>query len=102
MWKGYGVALCKYYNCFLITCLNKWKINVKAYRPIIITGELREPVWLGYEPLHFSHRGNLLRKNFEFYKQYGWKEVSMNEYYWPVAKDGSLREEIIRWKYVNN
>lgn len=41
------------------------------------------PNWLGYEALHASHRSNLLRKNREWYGQFGWNEPADLQYFWP-------------------
>ena len=40
------------------------------------------PDWIGDERIHKSHRSNLLRKDGEFYKQYGWTEPTDIEYHW--------------------
>jgi hypothetical protein len=42
------------------------------------------PFWLGNEKLHSSHRSNLLRKNYQHYSQFGWKEPTNLPYWWPV------------------
>lgn len=42
------------------------------------------PPWLGDEGLHASHRSNLLRKNPDWYAQFGWLEPPTLEYVWPV------------------
>lgn len=48
-------------------------------------GNLREiPPWLGDEAFHASHRSNLLRKDAEFYSQFGWSESPDLPYVWPV------------------
>ncbi len=41
------------------------------------------PVWLGNEKLHSSHRANLLRKDPDYYGQYGWTEEPAEGYWWP-------------------
>ncbi len=41
------------------------------------------PDWLGDERVHSSHRSNLLRKDPEWYSQFGWKESDDIPYYWP-------------------
>ena len=43
---------------------------------------VQEPEWLGNEQFHASHRSNLLRKNFEFYSQFGWEEPTTLPYLW--------------------
>lgn len=44
------------------------------------------PPWLGDERFHSSHRAALLKKNFEWYSQFNWKEEPVINYYWPVRK----------------
>jgi len=38
-------------------------------------------VW-GFEPFHVAHRSNLLRKNFEWYSKFNWKESTDLNYIW--------------------
>lgn len=42
------------------------------------------PEWWGREDVHSSHRSVLLSKDFEFYSQYGWNELPVYQYVWPV------------------
>jgi len=42
------------------------------------------PPWLGWEPFHASHRSNLLRKDPDWYGQFGWEEPPNLSYVWPV------------------
>jgi hypothetical protein len=42
------------------------------------------PPWLGDESVHASHRSNLLRKDMEFYSQWGWTDPIDLPYVWPV------------------
>lgn len=48
--------------------------------------DLTMPPWLGDERLHSSHRGALLWKNHEYYKQFGWQDAPLLDYYWPLSK----------------
>jgi|TARA_R110000751_G_scaffold31335_8_gene79912 hypothetical protein len=41
-----------------------------------------KPPWWGYEPLHSSHRANLLRKDPEYYGKFGWTEEPRKGYHW--------------------
>ena len=50
--------------------------------PAILSVDL--PDWIGDERVHASHRSNLLRKDTEFYSQYGWSEGPDLEYHWPT------------------
>ena len=42
------------------------------------------PPWIGDKRLHSSHRANLLRKDPEWYGQFGWTEEPTEGYWWPV------------------
>lgn len=84
MWKDYSNALTLYKNL----CIEEWisrgfNNNMEIN---IITENIVMPVWLGNEKLHSSHRANLLRKDYDFYSRYNWKEKDMNykfiNYYW--------------------
>lgn len=45
------------------------------------------PKWFGNEIFHSSHRSALLAKNYDWYKQFNWKEKPEICYYWP-SKQG--------------
>lgn len=44
------------------------------------------PDWLGHPKLHASHRANLLRKDPEWYGQFGWTESPDMPYFWPTKE----------------
>lgn len=44
-----------------------------------------QPSWLGDHDFHASHRSNLLRKDPEWYGQFGWNEPDNLPYVWPVV-----------------
>jgi hypothetical protein len=92
MWNGYLNALRVYYNTFLEHCINFHKIKVVKLQPVELSpiALIQLPPWIGYEPFHASHRSNLLRKNQEYYKQFGWLEPDNLPYIWPVDKEGKL------------
>lgn len=46
-------------------------------------GNTQPPTWLHDERVHSSHRANLLRKNAEYYGQFGWTESPQEGYWWP-------------------
>jgi hypothetical protein len=84
MWSGYenslvhyGVAICDEWirRGYKDTCREK----IMAYLKVCGT---ETPRWLGKESIHASHRSNLLRKNAEFYGQYGWTEPDDLPYDW--------------------
>ncbi len=85
MWRGYEDALRMYMNA----CIEEWikrGFNNNMRIEEVEKGEIVFPPWLGKSELHFSHRCNLLRKDFKFYSKYGWIENSMNysfvPYFW--------------------
>ena len=83
MWSGFEESLKLYCNC----CISEWisrgyKNNMKQYE--IDFSKLKFPCWFGNDQFHSTHRSNLLRKNFEYYSQFGWKESADLEYFWPV------------------
>ena len=44
--------------------------------------DMVKPHWIGKEEFHSSHRANLLRKDYEYYSQFKWKENAEDPYVW--------------------
>lgn len=85
MWKGYENALIEYYNLSLIEWALKGGRNIKL-QPIKVKITFCDlPHWLGNEEFHASHRSNLLRKDPNYYGQFGWSEGPDLPYVWPVS-----------------
>lgn len=91
MWRGHEVSLCQY---GLAMC---WEWQRRGYKDSLYDffaaalAQYEEdgrtflpPPWLGEDEIHASHRSNLLRKDREFYSQYGWAESDDLPYVWPV------------------
>ena len=98
MWANHEEALASYYNVFWDVCVEKWKIKVSKLQRISPESPYLDlPVWFGYEPFHASHRSNLLRKNSEYYGQFGWEEKDDLPYLWPIDKAGNLDYNIVEW-----
>ena len=80
MWSGYEPALQQYFNL----CVEEW-ID-RGYNNNMLMEDITEPIiyphWLGNESFHSSHRANLLRKDYEYYSQFKWREDSENPYTW--------------------
>jgi hypothetical protein len=54
------------------------------------------PPWLSDERLPLSHRGNLMRKDPEFYGQYGWTDADPQApYFWPVPMKTPAKQKIM-------
>ena len=80
MWRGYEDALAYYMNW----CI--WEWISRGYNNTMQTVNVPEffdyPPWFGLWDFHASHRSNLLRKDPEFYGQYGWTEPDDLPYIW--------------------
>jgi len=80
MWKGYENALKLYFNTAVETWIRRgYKNNMKIEK---IRGKIKNPPWVGNRKFHASHRSNLLRKNVEYYSEFGWNESDDLEYVW--------------------
>lgn len=90
MWRDHEVALCWY----AIAICREWRR--RGYKDSLLPQfeeafgrichrdtKITDPNWLGWDSFHASHRSNLLRKNREWYSQFGWTEPSDLEYVWP-------------------
>lgn len=101
MWEGHEQSLKIYYNCILSEWERRGFKNTMPYFDPQQYADAKDnnglvwatfinhepfPQWLGDEKLHASHRSNLLRKNKDFYSQYGWSEPDDLPYVWPVKK----------------
>jgi hypothetical protein len=81
-WKGYEDSL-SYYG--KVVCL-EWRArgyNDNMLEKFKVACARTRPPWLGFEPFHSSHRSNLLRKDKDYYSQFGWKEPADLPYVWP-------------------
>lgn len=84
MWKGFEDALSLYYNL----CIREWE--KRGYNNTMLTvaglNNPKMPPWFGDEDFHASHRSNLLRKDPQWYGQFGWSEPDDLEYVWPKGE----------------
>lgn len=84
MWEGYTRALKVYHDVVIEEWVNRgFENNMDFYD---VNKPIELPPWLGDERLHRSHRSNLLRKDPEFYGQYGWEVSPDLEYFWPTKE----------------
>lgn len=95
MWSNYLDALKLYYREMLSVVLEKRTHYTVKYRlsDYPIYGNVVYPWWLGLPKLHASHRSNLLRKDAQYYGQFGWTEPNDLPYYWPGASNDLFRLE---------
>ena len=79
MWKDYVPALKHYTNIIIQEWITRgYNNNMEFYD----TGKIIMPDWIGNEKFHSSHRANLLRKDYEYYSQFGWTENPEKPYVW--------------------
>jgi hypothetical protein len=85
MWRGYEECLTYYMNIMIMTWISK---GYKNNMPLLFTGDVVYPPWMGNERVHSSHRANLLRKNYLHYRSFGWQEKPLKGYFWPIKLIG--------------
>lgn len=93
MWRGCEWALWEYSRAVCYAWLERgYKDTCQQKMLNLVTDNLRlfnlserRPPWLGDEAIHASHRSNLLRKDPEWYGQFGWAESHSLPYIWPVS-----------------
>ena len=91
MWKGYEAALVDYgFHICDEWILRGYKDTVRYWLTDFMLAhgydKFVAPPWLTGDdcPLCVSHRSNLLRKDPEWYVQFGWTEDDTVPYFWPV------------------
>lgn len=85
MWCGYEQALALYYQNVVAEWIRRGYNNTMPLLNTESLGDPTYPPWFGDEAFHASHRSNLLRKDPDWYGQFGWTEPSDLPYVWPVA-----------------
>lgn len=88
MWRGHEYHLGLYMLAGLKVLKKR---NKKDYKELEqkIKDEMKKfkntgkPKWVGNEQFHASHRSNLLRKDKQWYSQFGWTEPDDLPYIWP-------------------
>jgi len=93
MWRGYEFQLCLYGMAMNEKYAFRFNRAVDYHKSgQYITSVYfnnhnwtdKRPPWLGDVAFHASHRSNLLRKDKDFYSQFGWKEPDNLPYIWPI------------------
>tara|TARA_R100000008_G_C3544389_1_gene146700 strand:+ start:335 stop:790 length:456 start_codon:yes stop_codon:yes gene_type:complete len=80
MWRPHIELLKHYTNIMITEWIDRGYNNtMKHYE---VEWPINLPDWLGYKPFHSSHRANLLRKDYEYYSQFNWKENPESPYVW--------------------
>ena len=90
MWRGHEQSLAEY---AWIMC-KQWimrgfkdTLSEQFRIAALLLPSTPQPDWLGSSRLHASYRSNLLRKDFDHYSRFGWREAPGLPYWWPVAKN---------------
>tara|TARA_Y100000361_G_scaffold65699_1_gene57655 strand:- start:860 stop:1330 length:471 start_codon:yes stop_codon:yes gene_type:complete len=89
MWKPYVNALKHYTNIMIREWISRGYNNNMEFYSVdeMINDDMVEfPHWLGNKKFHASHRANLLRKDYEYYSQFGWDENPKKPYVWHDTK----------------
>lgn len=81
MWRGHEEALKLYMNICIQEWINRGYNNTMKIE-VVDQKNCKCPHWIGKEEFHASHRSNLLRKDPEWYGQFGWKEDDSLPYVW--------------------
>lgn len=72
-WFGHLEALKAYYNhCIILWGQRGFTPDRRIYPGLDLRYSTKLPAWVGDERVHSFHRGILLKRRPDFYKQYGW------------------------------
>lgn len=89
MWKGHENALIEYG----IAICDEWlrrgyrdSIRQRLWEKYPWHQTAPKPEWFGNLSFHKSHQSNLLRKNKEYYSQFGWDISDSLPYVWPTKQ----------------
>jgi len=92
MWKGYENILTHYYN----TSIDVWV--ARGFKNTMEKFDIdynitNWPMWFGNEAFHASHRSNLLRKDYQYYSQFGWNDDPEDPYVWIDKENNFYRQK---------
>ena len=82
MWAGHTGALRHYLAVMISVWVSRGFQNNMEIPEYPTAYSL--PSWIGDASFHASHRSNLLRKDPEWYGQWGWEEPPTLPYVWPT------------------
>ena len=91
MWRGYELTLLQYGLCITTEWQNrgfKDSLRDKFIQEMSRSnlGQYKIPSWLGNKKFHSAMRSNLLRKDYEHYRKFHWKESPNIPYLWPEER----------------
>ena len=91
MWRDYVPMLKLYHNLCIDEWISRGFKNTMKHEDI--TEPLIHPNWWGDKKFHDSHKSNLLRKDPEFYSQFGWNLNPLDPYVW-MDENGNFKDEM--------
>ena len=94
MWTPYISALKLYTNVMITEWIRRGYNNNMEYYDDYLEGLSIEGVPRWPEEFYSSHRANLLRKDYEYYSQFKWREDPNGPYVWH-DKEGLWYEQIV-------
>lgn len=82
LWDGYLDSLKIYYNTIVYEWISRgYENNLPIYH-VKRDKFIPPPPWFGDRDFHDRHKSNLLRKNSEYYSQFGWEVPDNLKYKW--------------------
>ena len=87
MWRGHEDALVDYGLAMCVEWTNRGRADT-VHDKLLDHRSDRDavlPPWFGDPGFHASHRSNLLRKDPQWYGQFGWAEPDDLPYVWPIS-----------------
>lgn len=84
MWRGHEGALKLYGDCMIDEWVRRGYRNTMPRLWNYVDNAGPYPPWFGDLVFHASHRSNLLRKDPDWYGQFGWTEGPDLPYVWPT------------------
>ena len=90
MWRNYVPLLKQYFNASIDEWESRGFKNTMVRE--VVEDNVLYPEWWGNKKFHDSHKSNLLKKDPEFYVQFGWDVDPTNPYVW-LDKEGKWYEQ---------
>ena len=90
MWRNYVPLLKLYFNASIDEWESRGFKNTMVRE--VVEDNVLYPEWWGNKKFHDSHKSNLLKKDPEFYAQFGWDVDPTSPYVW-MDKDGKWYEQ---------
>mgnify|MGYP003653028102 CR=1 FL=1 len=82
MWRPYPTALKQYTNIMMAEWIKQGYRNTMMFYAEPFQEDFELPFWLGDDRIHSSHRSNLLRKDYDYYRQHKWNDNPQSGYIW--------------------